>query len=260
VAHLDLKIEGPPGTIAASVLARALAESVSILADLRSAITHSRTSITWFVQELRTDSAAVLLVSSPKEDIGESDLERIASAYVDGFKAIQTGDALPAYLSEASLNRVHSMATPLGRGAEAITVAAGRNGLFNTVRVTHLAADNVKTLMAPRSRALGSVTGRLEAVTLHYKMPKFHIYDDLANRPVACQFAEDSLDMIRTALGKRIRVGGVVIRNAKGQAIGVDDPVIEFLGDGRDLTELVGLDPDCTAGKSLAEYMEEHVG
>jgi hypothetical protein len=57
MARLDLKIEGPPGTIAASVLATALANSVSILRDLASAITPRKAQVTWFVEYLRTDSA-----------------------------------------------------------------------------------------------------------------------------------------------------------------------------------------------------------
>ncbi|HUY98610.1 MAG TPA: hypothetical protein VMW47_13520 [Verrucomicrobiae bacterium] len=259
MARLNLRIDGPPGAIAASVLARVLTESVAILNDLRIAVTHSQTHITWFVDGLKTGSAEVLLVAAPKKDIGETELDRISRAYVDGLDTVETGEALPPYLSEKSLDRIKRMASPLGQGAEALLVSANDNGTARFARVTRHAVANIKALMAPRSQALGSVTGRLEAISLHYKTPKFHIYDDLANRPVGCHFPEESLEAVKAGLGKRVRIGGTVTRNAKGQAISVDQPVIAPVGAGRPLSDLVALDPGFTEGRSLAEYMEEYL-
>ena len=261
MARLDLKIEGPPGTIAASVLATALANSVSILRDLASAITPRKAQVTWFVEYLRTDSARVGLLSKPRADVEEADLGRITLAYVDGLRVIEEGNVLPEYLSEKSLDRVKKITRPLVGVVSAFSVTADLDGGATTsVTVTHKAADNVVRLMRPESRGLGSVTGRLEAVNLHGTRPKFNIYDELTRRPVSGYFDQGSLEAVREALGKRMRLSGMVIRNAKGQPIRVEDPELASLAEVRSLTELVGLDPGFIGDQTLTQYMEEHVG
>lgn len=260
MARLDLRIEGPPGAIALTVLARALTNSASILSDLGRAVTHTRGKVTWYVEELRTASADVTLVSEPTSDVDEAGLERIARAYVNGMRLIQSGESLPAYMSERSLRRVQEIAQPLGQGAEAFSATVLANGHSESVTVTHEAAANLRILMSPRTRALGSVTGRLEAVTLHQRLPKFYVYDDVGNRPVGCHFPESHLETVTAVLGKHVRVTGVVVRNAKGQAMSVEDPSISEVGEGRPLSDLLGLDSGFLGKKSLSEYMDEVLG
>jgi hypothetical protein len=256
MASLSLTIEGQPGTIPASVLARVLTDSLFILGDVGKAITRrSASEIEWFVNDLRISSVAIDLASRPTEDIDEPVLTSISTAYVDGLRIMETGESLPPYFSDAALRHLGTMTKPLGRDSGALI--AGSSGV-ESARVTSQTDRNIRKLQAPSSRALGSVTGTLDVISLHRK-PRFQVYEDLSNRPVACRFSENELEQIKSALGRRVTVNGVVVRNAKGQPIRVEEPEIRILIDGPPLTRLVGIDPGFTGGMSLSEYME-HVG
>jgi len=253
VALLSLTIEGQPGTIPGSVLARVLTESLFILDDVGKAITRrSASEIIWFVNDLRIASAAITLASRPTDDIDEPVLARISMAYVNGLRIVEAGESLPPYFSDSSLKHLSRMTKPLGREAGALI--AGSSGVSNA-RITSQTERNLKKLQAPSSRAIGSVTGTLDVISLHGP-PKFQVYDDLSNRPVGCKFRAGELEQIKAALGRRVTVNGIVVRNATGQPIRVEDPEIRILLDAPPLSQLVGIDPGFTGGMTLREYME----
>ena len=59
-----------------------------------------------------------------------------------------------------------------------------------------------------------------------------------------------------SALEERVVVKGVVVRNAKGQPVRVEDAEFEVLLESPPLVGLVGLDPNFTGGLSLRDYTE----
>jgi hypothetical protein len=247
---LTLKIEGPPGRVPASALASVLSESLKILDDLRERARDE--AVTWYVTDLKIASATAALSA---DDVGGVPL-RVASEYVNGVRVAELGEALPPYFSDTSLGRLQRMTKPLGsQNAQYLDVSIGQNGSTQSARATGRTADNIRQLRSPRSRAIGSITGILDTISVRTNA-KFQVVDPVSNRPVTCYFPKDRKEAVTNALERRVIVSGVVVRNAKGQPVRVDEAEFEILPEAPPLVGLVGLDADFTGGLSLHDYME----
>lgn len=244
---ITLKIEGPPGRVPADALASVLTESLKILKDLG-----RRDSVTWYVTDLKIDSA---LASLSAEDLDDAP-RRLGTEYVRGLRVVESGEALPASFSDTSLVRLRRMTKPLGKqGARYLDVSIGTNGTMETARATDRTAANVAVLRSPRSKALGSITGILDTISLRGR-GRFQVVDPVSRRPVTCQFQVDRKEAVKNALEERVIVRGVIVRNAKGQPIRVEEATFDIAPPGRPLVDLVGIDRGFTGGLSTGDYME----
>ncbi|HUY57293.1 MAG TPA: hypothetical protein VMV12_05640 [Candidatus Micrarchaeaceae archaeon] len=252
MATLTLKIEGPPGRVPASALATVLTHSVRILENLREAIAPTE-RVTWYVTGLRMGSAQASISAESATDVPL----RIGREYVTGLKTIEDGQGLPAYFSDQSLWNLERMATPLrSSDAPALTASVGENGTLLEARMTSLAGQHVDDLRLPKTRALGSITGVLDTITVRREKPKFQVFDPVSRRPVVCQFPKESIDAVKSVLAHRVNVEGIVVRNGKGQPLRVEESELRVVEAAPPLVGLVGLDPDFTGGLPLSEYME----
>lgn len=250
VTTLTLKIEGPSGRVPASALAGVLTESLNILENLRKLARDK--PVTWYVTDLTIGSAVAALSA---DDVDSAPL-RLAREYVNGIRIVEAGEALPPFFSDASLKRLVRMTGPLSsQNASYLDVSVGENGSANSVRVTGQTADNIRQLRAPNSKAIGSITGVLDTISVR-KGAQFQVVDPVWNRPVSCRFSINRKESVAHALERRVVVSGTVVRNRKGQPIRVDDADFAILPDASPLAELVGLDMGFTGGLSSHEYME----
>lgn len=257
---LRIKIEGPPDRISAEALARALTESLAILANIGRAVTRtsvrSKPPLEWYVTRLETASAAAYLSAEPtRRDVGIEVIQDVGNGYVDGLRDVETAAALPRFLTDASLERLNRLTKPLGTPGAEYFEAAWINGTSNAVQVTSGAQRNLTELRSTRLRALGSVTGILDSLSLRAGN-RFQVYDDVWERPVTAEFKSNELGRVKDALGERVNVAGIVLRNSKGQPIRVEEPQLEIMQPGPPLTSLVGLAPGFLGNKSLREYLE----
>lgn len=250
MTSLTLKIEGPPGRVPASALAVILTETLGILEDLRHSMARKE-GVTWYITGLKMGSAEAILST---EDV--SFAPQLGHEYVNGLRLVQSGESLPPYFSDASLKRLKRMTKPLGtHGAQYLDVSVGQNGSIESARTTNQTIENIDKLHHPRSRALGSITGTLDTISLR-SVSKFQIFDQVSHRPVTCQFSKDHIDSVKEALGQRVTVHGNIIRNANGQPIRVGDAEFEVVPDAPRLVNLVGIDPTFTGGLSLDDYID----
>jgi hypothetical protein len=119
------------------------------------------------------------------------------------------------------------------------------------------AGEKTGTLLGSAHQAIGSVIGRLEAISLH-GTPRFNVYDALSQRPVKCEFTPRDLDTVKDALGRCVVVAGIVYRNAAAQPLRVARPTLTILPLEEELPgvdEIVGADPDFTGGMSTEDYV-----
>ncbi|MGA3221834.1 MAG: hypothetical protein ABSE77_22700 [Acidimicrobiales bacterium] len=245
---ITLKIEGPPGRVPADALATVLNQSLKILKDLA-----RREIVTWYVTDLKIDSAMAALSADDQTDTPL----RLATELVQGVRAVESGEGLPAFFSDASLYGLKQLAKPLGtEGARYLDVSVGQNGTRETARATNRTVDNLAILRTARSRALGSITGVLDTISLRGPRGKFEVVDPVSRRPVTCAFQTAQEETVKGTLRKRVVVRGTVVRNAKGQPIRIEDATFEVLKPSPPLVTLVGIDPEFTGGEPTGPYME----
>lgn len=249
---LTFDIEGPPGRVPAAVLAAVLTESLSILEDLRRTLARGE-SVKWYVTALRMGSAVAELTADSATDASA----RVGHEYVGGLRVVESGEGLPPYFPDSALKKLIRISRPLGtKEAAWMTASVGENGHVEESRITGATRVHIEELRSPRSKALGSITGILDTISLRGSPPKFQVLDPVSRRPVTCQFAASRTDLVKKVLGQRVTVRGTVVRNSKGQPLRVEDPVFDVVPASPPLASLVGIDRDFTGGLPLDKYLE----
>jgi hypothetical protein len=127
-----------------------------------------------------------------------------------------------------------------------------------SVEVSEKSSKTIDELLPVKTEAVGSVEGRLEAISIHGSR-KFVIYHSITKKAVNCHFDQQRImDKVLQTLGGRILVFGDVFSNAKGEPVKVavsDFELVEGTGRLPTVAELTGSDPDFTGGLSTEEYI-----
>ena len=79
--------------------------------------------------------------------------------------------------------------------------------------------------------ALGSLEGRIEALTVHGAVA-FSIYDSTVNRLTPCECSRETLDLAITHFDKRVSVRGEIRFNARGEVASMKADEVHPLGTG----------------------------
>jgi hypothetical protein len=251
MTDLTLTIRGPRRRVPASALASVLTETLGILDELQA--THAPGHpLTWYLTGLRIGSAQAVLTA---EDIS-TDAFTIGSEFVRALDVVEMGQSLPEYFSVKSLKGLKRLAKPFGTPeVEYLEASVKSDEGSVSAKATAKIGENLRKLQTPRSSALGSITGYLDLISTRNKN-KFELRDPVSKRPVSCTFTDDQLEEIKGALKHRIVVRGMVVRNASGQPLRVDDAEFEVMAEAPPLTSLVGIDQGFIGGLSLPEYWD----
>jgi hypothetical protein len=259
MSRLRLRIEGEHGQVTLRVFADVLNRARYILSDLDSAISEEpKGSLEWYIDDLRTGSAEAVIVSRPKRPgVDERLPHMVGTNFVSGLGLVESGEAIPPYFSDVDLGRVRAIASRLRDPGVQALQAVHLNGHDLTAVVTEQAGVNVAKLLAPHSKAIGSVVGKLEVISVHGP-PRFNVYDAATKKAVRCRFEQERLDEVAAALGKKVVVTGIVYRNSRGDPIRVERPSVRLLPDDADLPTtraLIGLAPDIAGDLSAEEHI-----
>lgn len=258
MSRLELLVDGPEGQITLAGFAGILTRARLILRDLDSAISaRPKGSLEWYITDLRIGSAVAVVESRPA--VPEAD-ERLAAMvsenFVIGLETIERGESLPAYFSDTDMGRVAAISRMLPQAGGEVFRAAHLNGGQRTATLTSKAAVNVTKLMEPHFKTIGSVSGKLEVISIHGP-PRFNVYDNLTKRAVRCRFPREQLDEVAAALGQTVIVSGIVHRNGNGEPISVERPELRIVEAGQRPTtrDIVGIDPAFTGDEDTVDYI-----
>lgn len=123
--------------------------------------------------------------------------DRIASVTLDGMHALERSAKQPEGFTEAALEKVRTLSRRAARangGQMPIWLAAAnRQSAANTD-----VFNNCSALLAWQYEDIGTVEGKLEAISAVRGRLQFRIYEPVWNRPVRCHFADE--DILQEAL------------------------------------------------------------
>lgn len=124
-------------------------------------------------------------------------------------------------------------------------------------RVTEAVIRNTRAALEGVEQTVGSVAGILDVINLRRGAHKISLYDDTSRHSVRCQFSESLFNVMRDALGQRVRALGKVTRNRRGQILTVQIDQIELLPTkpAPTVDDLVGIAPWYTGERSTDEYV-----
>lgn len=264
MARLRFEIKGAPESVSLETYSQATHQVMGILRELDTAISRrSSGTLNWYISRLHNNGTLLLEVLSKQRQRKRQMVEatdvstEVASSFVTGLENIENHGSSPPYLTETGMRKVKSMVSLIHKNGAKGFVASAPDAQ-RSVEVSEKSSKTIDELLPVKTEAVGSVEGRLEAISIHGGK-KFVIYDSITKKAVNCHFDEQRImDKALQMLGNRIMVSGEVFSNAKGEPVKVAVSDFELVEGTRRLpcvAELAGSDPDFTGGLTTEEYI-----
>lgn len=261
MARLRITIRGELGNISVRSLITTVSTSLKMLKDWDAALSNQgRETLDWVVTDLHRGSLVLEMAPksrSPERNIGP----QVVSMFTRGLRQIEQQGTTPPYLSEAGMASAKKMLRLIGRDGTAGFQIEGTEE--EPVEITARAAANIAQLLPVSYKALGSVEGRLETITVHGGS-KFVVYHSRTRKAVNCKFDPGRwMEEVKQAMGNRVSAMGLVYFNARGEPLRVDLEQMRVLREGGELPQpgdLYGIDPEFTGRQTTEEYLREMRG
>jgi hypothetical protein len=140
--------------------------------------------------------------------------QALAQIAVESVRELGAGDERPPHLNDYALKHIKSIARASGNGFRSVTLSAP-NASIKPATISREYAQRVDRVL-PEGYALGSVTGILGSVTV-YGRNRFKVFNEAAPGGVDCSFDPEHLSDITKALGKEVKVAGLLRRTLRGR-------------------------------------------
>jgi hypothetical protein len=204
---------------------------------------------------------ATLAPNRPKRGATSATLADVAAMTVAGLETAENRDGLPEHWDRHAGSTAADLAQLLGMlPSDGLRVELLSDGEpVRDVVMTRRAGEHLRAGLKVRRQSIGSLIGRLDTASLHERR-EAGLWLERGGERVAIHFRDDQIDVIRRAWGRRVEVAGRVVRDVDGRALSLQMKSLEILpdtGQGRPLTDLVGLDANLTGGQDPHDYLRE---
>ncbi len=258
---LEVLVEGEAGSIPAHAFLEVLRVSLDLLDQLERAERRpSKPPGRWLIADLRTSSAMATLRRPDAPDL-QSHMRLL-----EGVGRLRESQELPPYFSADIAEGLVKLGKQTRQpGVSGVSFRLPRSGDFDA-RTEHLSeavVENAKASVQGSERTLGSVAGILDVINLRRGAHVVSLYDEGTRRAVRCKFPDSLFDVMKEALGHRVRALGEVTRNRRGQVLRVEMDRVETLPDepgAPSVDELAGIAPWYTRDQSTDEYLRSARG
>lgn len=224
---------------------------------------HRGTRPEWVIESLEHQANDAVIRLEPRASSRTRDLAdmlRPVEALVDGITSLAERAEIPKLYSPETVERIQRIATA-GNEFSQISMAT-YNGRVNSVAVlSPEVRENAASAVKGKDISHGSISGILDTVgaTPRRNILRVRLFDGQTERAVSGNAAPALSEALREHWNHRVLVGGLVTRNAQGQAIRIEIAQIERLPE-NDLGmpsphELLGAAPDWLDGMTVDEYM-----
>jgi hypothetical protein len=235
----------------------ALKNFLGLLRDLDAAVSQdNRGSVVWEVVSLHQNSPPIVGVSPTPRSHAVQDMSAIvATQILQNTNLLTNGRDPTAYMSSSAMAHLESLAQGTKRLGRS-TVMVNGDGPKQETQITEKTFEHVQQLTQVKYSGYGSVTGKLESITVHNKN-EFRVWDEATNKAVTCSFNPAQESLIKDLLRQKVIVAGTVHANSAGVPVKLDAEHVEAASAVLPTIEsMSGLVDDLTEGKTLREYLE----
>lgn len=236
MAKIEFTIHGPRGAVTLRAFLAALKNQLAILGDLDAVLSGKpKGLLDWYVSDLSLGSVRAAIQSGYRDDEDVHATPRnhdrtVAQVYRNGLRVIEGEGETPAYYIDRDVVAARETFRLIGReGISGYSVSI--DDADAPVEITARSSVNVEQLIRPGERTIGGIEGRLVAISIAGRMPRFTVIDAVTHRAVACQFREALLEDVKAALGKRVFVRGELLYNSKGEPKKISLDCFRVFGD-----------------------------
>lgn len=213
VPTIGLRLNGP--NIAGEAFFDAGKSLLALLREVGRSVS-SEQPIAWNLADLQRGSALVALC--PPVDAAENASHTIART-LSGLREVERAASRPEFFSDEALGSVRRLVTYMENGSAGLEVfSTGVHLEAPSVTITDRIAANLKELRRPGWRAIGSVRGTLEMMTIH-GASMFAVYDEITGERIECRCPPDLMEEAAPLFGKRVLVRGEIVRDSKGRRL-----------------------------------------
>ncbi len=260
--ELRVTLPGPEGSADARRALAVLDRFLTLLTRLEDATLKrptSRDHTSWSFTEVRLGSLVTTLAPNRLADGATSvTIKELAGTTIMGLATAEDQEGLPsgwtlqAARSGADLAQLLGLVVSDGMVVELLEDGEPRGP---RAMVTRQAAENLAAAVRTRRHSIGSVVGRLDAISVHGRREAGLWHERTGDR-IAVTFDSSQTDEIRSALGERVEVAGRLTRDAEDRPVSVKMRSLDVL-QGAPVTDLIGLDPNLTGGMDPVDYLRE---
>ncbi|ATE52096.1 hypothetical protein [Actinosynnema pretiosum] len=197
----------------------------------------------WAFKELRLGSLATRIAPTPDSD-QKNRQHWTVGLVAEGLEFAEQNQAIPPHwdLDAASAARKFLDRVGDSEDSNMVVLIYRDDEPAQRIEITRRAADNLRAATAAKFTSLGSLIGRLDSINTHSGY-EAGLWPDISNHRVTVKFTEDQLEVIRSAIKKRVEVRGELHRNYRGDPISIKMTGLEILETkpGSRLTDLAGL-------------------
>jgi len=230
-----------------------------VLQDLDATISRDpRGSVIWDVVSLQKGSPPVVGVAPTRRRGLQDCSEAVEEQFLTNARLLDAQGERTRYFSDSALVDFERIAKRTKRLGTIAVYTNGSGAAITEGVITERTLRNVRELTGVKYSAYGSVIGNLDSISVH-RGNEFRVWDETTKKPVLSKFRKGELERVKSFLGVRVTVSGILNSNSAGMpvCIAVDeiDPVEQ-----RDLPsieEMSGLVENFTEGKSLKQYLED---
>lgn len=225
--------------IPVETLASAINDLCGLLAELDVSIS-GKERLYWGVKAMRSRNGTAprraVIEAMPRllhqDDHNYNMAHKIIPALLSGTKTIVKKPVRPEFFTDGALDSLKDLAAIADGDVREIFVNGSLNGKAQRpIQLKATVRTNIDELIGPRYRAIGSVEGSLETVSLH-RGPRIFVYHHITHRAIKCTFDREMIEEVKTALGKRVVASGIVHYNRQGDPLRVEMEQLRVIGQG----------------------------
>lgn len=260
MATLQVSVRGQMGQMSVTSFVAILQRSVKVLQDLDRRISGERRgTVDWVINRVREGSVELEIASRPRRGVREDYGAHAAQHFTDGIHTIRATGETPAHFSQDNLIAIRDIVRQLGR--DGVNGVGYKPANESPVELTPEVETELDKLVGVRYRAVGSIEGRIELVSVSRRSRRFNITHERTLRAIRCNLPENieatAIDAMRDR--RRVVATGMVAYNGKDEAITLDvRQPLRFLGLASELprsADLAGSDRDITGSMSTEDYV-----
>lgn len=269
MAFLRLFLEADVVTI--DTLVTVLRASGRVLGDVdRNTRLAPDAAFDWQIASIHSGSPIdTLLRSVPRNGTSDAVALTIARNTVSGLATLERDESIPENFGDEGLRAVAQLGLQLRRGdlrLRATALDSDRQETADTW-VTPVIRQHAQASRTPASDSIGSLVGLLHAIDVGHaegpgRKPSVSVLDERRRRSIRCYIERERVQEFRDRdlLGRRVMVGGIVKRNARGQVVHVDLRRIRTVTRPEDIPSadaLMAIAPEITDGLPAEDYLHE---
>lgn len=215
--ELQLKLDAHEVSLAQLVSASSI--FAALLREVSREYAGSERAVKWTVEVEGGSVTLPIKGRSTSDKLPDEAIPEIVAAVVGGIKTLNERPSRPEYFNDQALREAKALANLVNEDMPRIAVM---NGAAESDATRQL-MTHVDQVMGEGRESIGAIEGKLEALNIHEKPPRFAIFDLLTDQRIECYFGTNvDLEEVLRGVGRRVAVSGMIKTRGTGERFSID--------------------------------------